>query len=62
VEVLKGIGKAFAFGGSVIRGGGVYGLEERNYWFQSRYVLEKEVFEEVVQGNRVKIDKSKVYE
>lgn len=39
VEVLKGIGKAFVFGGSVIKGGGVYGLEERNYWFQSKYIL-----------------------
>lgn len=27
VEVLRGIGKASAFGGSLIKGGGVYGLE-----------------------------------
>jgi hypothetical protein len=27
VEVLKGIGKAFVFGGSVIKGGGIYGFE-----------------------------------
>lgn len=26
VEVLRGIGKAFVFGGTVIKGGGMYGL------------------------------------
>jgi hypothetical protein len=39
--VLKGIGKAFVFGGNVIKGGGMYNMEERNYWFQSKYILEK---------------------
>lgn len=62
VEVLKGIGKAFVFGGSVIKGGGSYGLEERNYWFQSKYILEREVFEETVQGHRVRVDRTKSYE
>jgi hypothetical protein len=61
VEVLKGIGKAFVFGGSVIKGGGVYGLEERNYWFQSKFIREPFTFEEVAQGNRIKIDRSKIY-
>ena len=43
VQVLRGISKAFAFGGSVIRGGGIYGLEERNYWFQAN-ILGKEKY------------------
>lgn len=61
VEVLKGIGKAFVFGGSVIKGGGVYGLEERNYWFQARHIREPLIFEEAVQGNRIKVEKIKRY-
>ncbi len=43
--MLKGIGKGFIFGGTVIKGGGAYGLEERNYWFQSKYIKERECFE-----------------
>lgn len=49
------------FGGSVIKGGGVYGLEERSYWFQSKYIVEPEIFEEIAQGRKVKIDRTKVY-
>jgi len=45
VDVLRGFHKAFVFGGSVIKGGGMYGLEERNYWFQGRYIKDKEIFD-----------------
>ena len=38
VQVLRGISKAFAFGGSVIKGGGMYGFEQRDYWFQSKHI------------------------
>ncbi len=44
IEVLKGVGKGFIFGGTVIKGGGAYGLQERNYWFQSKYIKERDCF------------------
>jgi len=40
----------------------MYGYEERNYWFQAKYIIEREAFEETVQGHRLKIDKIKQYD
>jgi len=50
---MNGIGKGTSIGGNVIQVGGKYDFKQMKFWFSRKYILNREVFEKVVNGNHV---------
>lgn len=53
IYLSKGVGKASLLGGFAIKAGGKYGFQECSYNFQTKSIVDKEIFDAAIAGKRI---------